>query len=367
MNVAVLGSGAGGGAAAFDFASHGHSVSLFDFDQFPTTIAAVCERGGIDATGDLVGFAPIVYSGHDIERAVHNAELVVAVGPAYSTRPFAEACRPHLRPGQTVIVCPGSCGGAIEFKQTAGLDVRDTSILVADTSTLPYAVRVTGPAKIHVYLKLKGGLLLATVPAADTMRVAEKVGDVYPAMRPAVNVLHTSLQNANPMIHPAISICSAAQIERTGGALLFYEEGCTPSVARLMEAVDRERVALGAALGLSVEPDPDVGFDQGYMADRTYYPGYMTAPGFKGIKAQPQLDHRYFNEDAGYGLVFMCDLGRQIGVPTPTMDAVLIIVSTLMGRDYVAEGKRTMKSLGLDGLSINELWALIGECRMPQQ
>jgi opine dehydrogenase len=359
MNVAVLGSGAGGCAAAFDFASHGHSVSLFDFDQFPTTIAAVCERGGIDATGDLGGFAPIVYSGDDIERALHSAELVAAVGPAYSTRPFAEACRPHLRPGQTVVVCPGSCGGAIEFKQAAGLDVRDTSILVADTSTLPYAVRVTGPAKIHVYLKLKGGLLLATVPAADTMRVLAEVGDVYPAMRPAVNVLHTSLQNANPMIHPAISMCSAAQIERTGGALLFYEEGCTRSVARIMEAVDRERVALGAALGLSVEPDPDVGFDQGYMAERTYYPGYMTAPGFKGIKAQPSLDHRYFNEDAGYGLVFMHRLGQQIGVDTPTMAAIIKLASILMDRDYLAEAPRTMESLGLAQYSAEELARLL--------
>ena len=359
MKVTVLGSGAGGCAVAFDFASHGHSVSLFDFDQFPTTIAAVAERGGIDATGELLGFAPIDYSGHDIERALDDAELVAAVGPAYSTKPFAEVCRPHLRAGQVVLVCPSSCGGAIEFKRTLGLDLRDTSIVVADTSTLPYAVRITAPAKIHVYLKLKGGLLLTTVPAADTMRVLAEVGDVYPAMRPAVNVLHTSLQNANPMIHPAISMCSAAQIERTGGDQLFYEEGATPGVARLMEAVDSERVALGAALGLSLGRDPDIGFDQGYMAEKTYYPGYMTAPGFRGIKAQPQLDHRYFNEDAGYGLVFLCDLGRQVGVPTPTMDAVLTIVSAMMGRAYVAEGKRTMKRLGLDGLSAADLVRLV--------
>ena len=359
LNVTVLGSGAGGCAVAFDFASHGHSVRLFDFDQFPATIAAVAERGGIDATGGLLGFAPISYSGHDIERALDDAVLVVAVGPAYSTKPFAEVCRPHLRAGQLVLVCPSSCGGAIEFKRALGLDMRDTSIPIADTSTLPYAVRITAPAEIHVYVKLKGGLLLATVPAADTMRVLAEVGDVYPAMRPAVNVLHTSLQNANPMIHPAISMCSAAQIERTGGDLLFYEEGCTPGVARLMEAVDSERVALGAALGLSIARDPDVGFDQGYMSEKTYYPGYMTAPGFRGIKAQPQLDHRYFNEDAGYGLVFMRDLGRQLGVPTPTMDAVLTIVSAMMGRAYVAEGKRTMKQLGLDGLSAAGLVGLV--------
>jgi len=57
--------------------------------------------------------------------------------------------------------------------------------------------------------------------------------------------------------------------------------------------------------------------------------------------------------------VFMRDLGRQLGVPTPTMDAVLTIVSAMMGRAYVAEGKRTMKQLGLDGLSAAGLVGLV--------
>ena len=359
MKVAVLGSGAGGCGVAHDFASHGHAVRLWDAEQFPETVAAVAERGGIDADGDLQGFAPVTYAGHDITRAIGDADLVLAVGPAYSTKPFAEACRPYLRAGQTVVVCPGSCGGAIEFKRAIGLDLRDPSILVAETSTLPYAVRITGPARIHVYLKLVAGLGLAALPASETENVLSAVADVYPAMGPALNVFETTLQNANPVIHPAITLCSAAQIERTGGDLFFYEDGCTPSVAHLVEAVDRERQALGTALGVTVLPDPDIGFAQGYMTQKTYYPGYMTAPGFRGIKAQSSLDHRYFNEDVGYGLVFMCDLGRRTGVPTPLMDAILTIASVLRGRDYAAEGRRTMKSLGLDGLSPAELVALV--------
>jgi opine dehydrogenase len=359
LKVAVLGSGAGGCGVAHDFASHGHAVRLWDAEQFPDTVAAVAERGGIDADGDLQGFAPVTYAGHDIARAIGDADLVLAVGPAYSTKPFAEACRPNLRAGQTVVVCPGSCGGAIEFKRAIGLDLRDPSILVAETSTLPYAVRITGPARIHVYLKLVAGLTLAALPASETENVLSAVADVYPAMGPALNVFETTLQNANPVIHPAITLCNAAQIERTGGDLFFYEDGCTPSVARLVEAVDRERQALGTAFGVKVPPDPDIGFAQGYMTQKTYYPGYMTAPGFRGIKAQSSLDHRYFNEDVGYGLVFLCDLGRRTGVPTPAMDAILTITSVLRGRDYAAEGRRTMKSLGLDGLSLAELVALV--------
>ncbi|WP_372679137.1 hypothetical protein, partial [Desulfosarcina sp.] len=187
MNIAVLGSGNGGCAVAFDCAAHGHQVRLFDFEQFTDSIKAVQNNGGIHCEGELEGFQTVAYSGHEIEKALDGADIIYAVGPAYSTRPFAEACRPHLRKGQIVIVNPSSCGGAIEFKNGAGLELRDEAILVAETSTLPYAVRLLQPGKIRIFNKLKGGLLLAAVPAKQTNFVLEQVRDVYPTMSAAKN------------------------------------------------------------------------------------------------------------------------------------------------------------------------------------
>jgi opine dehydrogenase len=143
MKITVLGAGAGGTAVAFDCASHGHEVRLFDFAQFPNNIAAIASQGGIKAEGDIAGFGDIAYSGHDIDDALRDAKLVYVVEPAYSTEPFGEAVAGKLRAGQTVIVTPGSCGGALAFKRAAGLDVADDSIRVAETSTLHYAVRLT--------------------------------------------------------------------------------------------------------------------------------------------------------------------------------------------------------------------------------
>ncbi|MEL7450269.1 MAG: opine dehydrogenase, partial [Pseudomonadota bacterium] len=62
MKIAVLGSGNGGCAVAFDCASHGHTVSLFDFDAFPKVVGEVRKAGGIHSTGELSGFAPVAYS-----------------------------------------------------------------------------------------------------------------------------------------------------------------------------------------------------------------------------------------------------------------------------------------------------------------
>jgi opine dehydrogenase len=357
MNITILGAGAGGLAAAFDCAVHGHSVRLFDFPQFPVNIEAVVGRGGIHAEGDISGFGPVAYAGHDIEIALEGADLIYVIGPALSTPLFAKACAGKLQPGQTVIVSPGSCGGALVFKRAAGLALEDDSIRVAETHTLQYAVRLLEPGRVHVFLKLKAGNLLAALPGRHTAEILRMIADVFPGMEPAHNVIQTSLQNANPVIHPAVSLTNAARIEGDED-FLFYEEGVSDSVGRIIEAVDRERIAIGERLGIAVLSDPEMGLRQGYMLENNYGSGYRNAPGFLGIPAQPQLDHRYINEDVGYGLVFMSGLAKQVGVETLTIDAIIQVTSVLMGRDYAAEALRTPESLGIANLSAEELCSL---------
>jgi len=354
MNITVLGAGAGGTSVAFDCADHGHQVSLFDFPRFSDNIAAIADQGGIHAGGDLSGFSTIAYAGHDIDRALENADLVYVVGPAFSTTPFGEAVAGKLTAGQTVIVTPGSCGGALAFKRAAGLAVEDDSICVAETHTLHYAVRLTEPGRIHVFLKLKAGNLLAALPGRETVNTLQLIADVYPTMEPAKNVIQTSLQNANPVIHPAVSLCNSARIEGAGD-FLFYEEGVTDSVGRIIESVDRERIAIGKKLGIDILSDPEIGMRQGYMLENNYGTGYRNAPGFHGITAQPQLEHRYINEDVGYGLVFMSRLAKQVDVETPTIDSIIQLASVLMNRDYEGEAKRTPESIGIGGLTAEQI------------
>ncbi len=358
MKITVLGAGAGGTAMAFDCASHGHEVRLFDFEAFPENIAVVASQEGIHADGDIEGFAEIASASHDVDEALEGAELIYVVGPAYSTEPFGKAVAGRLKEGQVVVVSPSSCGGALAFKKAADLAVDDDSIRVAETSTLHYAVRLTEPGRVRVFLKLKAGNLLAGLPAKHTDDILEMISDVYPSMEPAKSVMQTSLQNANPIIHPAVTLANAARIEGTGGDFLFYEEGVSDATGRLIEALDKERIAIGQAMGIEVLPDPEMGMRQGYMLADDYGEAYRKAPGFLGIGAQPSLDHRYLNEDVGYGLVFMSRLARQVGVDVPTMDAIIQLTSVLMAQDYAGEALRTPDSLGIGAYSAGELGKL---------
>jgi opine dehydrogenase len=358
MRVAVLGAGNGGLASAFDFAQHGHEVALYSEPAHGENVVAVERAGGITSSGDLEGFGPVRYAGHDAAEALAGAELVVLVGPAYSTEPLATAAKPHLTEGMAVLICPGSCAGAIAFKRTAGVDLDDQRYVVGETSTLPYAVRVTEPGIVHVFLKLTAGLYVAGLPRSGTDRLQELIKDIWPAAVTADSVFQTTLQNGNPVIHPAVTLLNAGLIERTGGGFLFYEEGVTEGVGRLIEAVDAERLAIARRLGVTILSEPALGVRQGYMREENYSTGYSTAPGFLGIGAQSELDHRYLTEDVGYSLVFLTDLAARLGVPTRVMDAVVEIASVVLARDFRGEGKRTMGTLGLNGMSPEQLAAL---------
>jgi opine dehydrogenase len=219
-------------------------------------------------------------------------------------------------------------------------------------------VRITGPALINVFLKLTTDVYLAGIPRSGTDRLYELVKDVWPAIEKAESVFETTLQNGNPVIHPAVTLLNAGLLERTGGDFLFYEEGVTEGVGRLIEAVDLERLAVSAALGVSVLSEPEIGIKQGYMTEHNYSTAYSTAPGFLGIKAQSELDHRYLTEDVGYSLVFLADLAARIGVPTPVIDSVIAITSVVLARDFRGEGVRTIATLGLQDLSREDLAAL---------
>ena len=254
---------------------------------------------------------------------------------------------------QIYILSPGSNGGALVTKKIFDKTDNAKKVVITETSTLPYASRNTEPGYVKVHLKVIGGLYLAAIPHNETARVLKLYQQVNPHTEAAKNLFQTMLQNGNPVIHPAVTLLNAALIERTHGDFLFYEEGVTPAVGRLMEAIDQERVKIGKKLGIKIIPDPELGVKQGYMAEASYYPGYSKAPGFKGIRAQSEINHRYLHEDAGYGLVFLLDLAKSIGVETPHINSLLDIASIVSQRDYRKEAVRTLEGIGYSIEEVN--------------
>ena len=86
----------------------------------------------------------------DIAEALDGVDVVFVVGPAYATEPFGRDTRGHLRPGMTVVVCPVRAS-AVWPSTRRGVGPPDESVVVGETSTLPYAARASMHASVRIF------------------------------------------------------------------------------------------------------------------------------------------------------------------------------------------------------------------------
>ncbi len=354
LKVAVLGAGHGGHAMAGHLALKGFPVRVFN--RFEEELIHLRERGGVTLEGAVEGFGGLELVSADAAEVVPWADVIMVVVPAFAHRWMAEACAPHLRDGQVVVLNPGRTGGALEFRSVLRERGVEAQVFVAEAQTLVYACRISGPARVRI-AGLKRRVPLAALPASDTPKVLEKVGALYPQFVPAANVLETGLSNIGAVFHPATVLLNANRIEARE-EFEFYR-GMTPTVARLLEAVDAERLAVARAFGLELDSAADwlLRAYEGVRGE-TLYERIQSNEAYRGIKAPKSLEVRYVLEDVPTGLVPFASLGELAGVPTPTCRALVDIFCALLGRDFWEEG-RTAEKLGLAGMSADEIMEFV--------
>jgi opine dehydrogenase len=358
--IAVLGAGNGGCAAAADLTERGFSVRLYSRTE--ATIAPLRARGGVEYEGVLgEGLAPLPVITTDAAAAMAGADLVILMVPTHAHESVAGIAGDHLKPDQLLLAAPGHTMLLIP-RVLRRLGIQRPRH--AETGTLPYICRMAAPGRVRI-TKASEHIVFGVFPAAETDAVTERMRHVFPAIKPAPNILHTVFPYTNAIHHPPATICNVGRMEATGGDYCHYYEGITPSVGRLIDALDRERVAVAAALGATVDPFVEHFYKAGYTtaaardAGLAYEAFHQSEPD-RWIRAPASLEHRFLHEDVPYGLVPLAELGRLAGVPTPTMDHVIQLASVATGRDYRASGL-TLVRMGLAGLSRPALHRLLME------
>ena len=358
MKLAVLGCGNGGKAVAADMTLAGHEVNLFEIPQFKENLEPIKQAGGIKLVGvGRTGFAKLNMITTDISEAIDGLEMIVVVVPAFAHKPLARICAPYLKDGQIIILAPGSTLGSLEFLQTLKKQGVNPQIKIADVHTLPYAARGAG-ADVRIILEIKK-LWLAAFPASDTREVLAKVKSLYPVIEAGKNILDVGLNNGNPIAHPSPALLNVGRVEYSKGEFYLYKEGITPHVADVIQRLDDERISLCRKMRYPAIPTIERLYLMGYgITKSSLYESYTTSPAFCGdypIKGPKSIMDRYYVEDTAYGLVTWSSLGKTLTVPTPTMDAVIHLISTLHQRDYRTQGERSLESFGLAGMTAKEL------------
>ncbi|MGD9526518.1 NAD/NADP octopine/nopaline dehydrogenase family protein [Pseudonocardia sp.] len=350
--VAVLGAGNGGLAAAADLTLRGHTVRLFS--RTPAPLDPVREAGGITLEGAAgSGLAVTELLTTDLAAAVSGADLVMLVVPATALAPYAALLAPHLTAGQPVFLNPGGTGGALALHAALRAEGFRGELRIAEVSTLTYACRTCGPAAVRIS-NVAPRLPFAAFPGRAAAQLHELVAPLYPAVRRCGSVLETGLANLNAVEHPPQILLNTGWVEHTRGDFYFYYEGTTPSVGRVIDAVDRERLALAAALGAPAVRFVDAFRDAGYTtpeaaATGSTYIAMQHSAANRWFRSPPSLDHRYVHEDVGHGLVPWTEWARLAGVPTPVMDGLVTLAGAATGRDYRRDGL-TAARMGLAGI-----------------
>lgn len=359
--ISVLGAGSGGITMAADLAIRGFRVNLWNrsLARIQPLIASPQVRLTSDHPGLPIGTGTLNRVTTDPAAAVAGSSLLMVVVPATGHASVAREIAPHLTDGQVLVLNPGRTGGALEFQHSLRLAGCSADVIVAEAQTLLYACRSDNPGQAKIF-GIKNSVPVAAIPAHKTPQVIRTLSTAFDSFVPGDNVIKTSLDNIGAVFHPAVTVLNCARIESTHGDFEFYIDGITPSVARTLERVDKERVSVGAAIGFNCMSAREWLYVAYGAAGSTLFDAIRANDGYYGIRAPHSLDTRYLSEDVPASLVPIASLGEEYGAPCPTIRSVIAIAEVITGEAYSQTG-RTAESMGIKGLSLLELRRLVLE------
>ncbi|MBI2217548.1 MAG: NAD/NADP octopine/nopaline dehydrogenase family protein [Candidatus Rokubacteria bacterium] len=357
MIVTVLGGGNGAYATAADLALGGHRVRLAR--RAENELGAVREAGGITLVAEeRQGLARLDRVTTKLDEALAGAELVVIAVPATAHADLARDLASRLTPEQIVLLTPGTLGAfamARDISRAGG----NLPLAFAETGTLPYLARKTGPAAVSAPVRA-ANLPVGVFPASRSGVVLPKIAELYPAARPCADALDVALTNVGSVIHPPLVLLNAGAID--AGRFDIHATGTTPSARRVIDALDTERVQARRGWGYAAP----------HYEMATYYDEARASEGLYGAGAKARLiasglwneivtfEHRYVTEDVAVGLALIESAARTVGVVTPAASGLLQVFGVLLARQ-LSGGGRALENLGLGDFSVREIRALLHE------
>jgi len=353
VRYAVIGAGNGGIAMAGFLALKGFEVNLYN--RTKERIEPLMRDPRIELTGWIEGTGMLSMVTDDIKEAIQDTEIIMVTVPATGHYHLAKMMAPYLKNRQIIVLNPGRTGGALEVYGALRRYGCDKEIIVAEAQTFIYACRATGPQSARIF-SVKKEVALAAIPSTYTHKVIRLLSGAYPQFVPAQDVMETSLNNFGAIFHPAPTLLNSSHIER-GQPFDYYLEGITPSVGRMLEKLDEERMKIARVVGVKAVSALQW-LEEAYGAKGdSIYQAIQNNPAYKGLTAPKGLDTRYIYEDVPYSLVPIASLAAEMGIETPVMNTIIQLANFMTGRNFWVEG-RNVEKLGVKGLSPMEIHQL---------
>lgn len=350
MKVAVLGAGNGGCAVAADMSLRNHEVTLI---KTSNSMHNENFQYLIENNGRIV----LHENGEEKETfisrvstdvsLISECDIVFIYIQTKFHEPLIERIVPYLKANQILLINPGYLSTAYTLKHKI-----DKDVIVVEAQSSFIDCRIFEPGHVKVGFRNVRNPL-GIFPNARKEEAIEKLEQLGFPFTYLSSVVEAALHNPNLIVHTVGAIMSIPRIEKTKGEYCMYHEVFTPSVWRILEQLDSEKMDVLEKLGFERLPYVEAckfrnSLDDDRDAKEVFF-WYAAMP--TRAKGPIVVDSRYIAEDVPQGLVMLEALGKQLGIPTPITTSLIELATAALGRDMREEG-RSPEKLGTENIAV---------------
>ncbi|MGI6777073.1 MAG: NAD/NADP octopine/nopaline dehydrogenase family protein [Acetivibrionales bacterium] len=344
MRISILGAGHAGTAVAADLSLRGHDVTLIKTSHamHDNNYNYILENGGRVCLIEegKTRLANIKHVTRDLSCLSESKVVIIYIQSNYHET-LIRRIRPYLRDGQILLLNPGYLSTAYVLKHCPDIDL---TIVEAQSSFIDCRIKEPGTVKV-IFRNVRNPL--SVYPSSHRKKCEAILNQLGFPFVYLSSVVEAALHNPNLIVHTVGAIMSIPRIEKTGGEYYMYREVFTPSVWRILEALDNEKMNIMEKLGCKRVSYVEACKYRNTLDDSRdakevfFWYAYLPDP----LKGPTKVDSRFISEDVPQGLVLLETLGLEYGVATPICTSLINIASAAVNRDLRLEG-RTVERLG---------------------
>lgn len=348
MKITILGAGNMGCANAADLTLKGHEITLVKTSNS-------MHNSTIQYLLDHNNTITLWQEGEERSASIHEittsldsiptADLIYITTQTNVHEALIQRIAPLLQDGQIILITPGYFSTAYFLKHCPG---KDLTIIEGESSTIDCRINEEGVVRVG-FRNVRNPV--GVYPTKNLPLVKDKLDSMQFNYTYLSSVIEAALHNPNLIVHTVGAIMSIPRIEKTKGEYCMYWEVWTPSVYRILEGLDNEKMNVLEHFGYERLNYFDAckfrnSLDE-TMDAKAVFEEYAASP--YRAKGPVVVDSRYISEDVPQGLVMLESISSQLNMPTPVCTALIEIASAALGRDLRAEG-RTLERLGMENI-----------------
>ena len=341
MKIGIVGAGAIAHGVVGLMQQEGHDVILWSPSSRKLSPTVELE-GAIQSKVKIA-------AANSAEELAQSSELIVFALPANGHKTTMDSISPHLTADHECIVSAHLSFGALYLQKL--LNKRSLELTISAWDTTPIVCKPLEPGRYNV-LKIRKSIGVFCTPDSGRNYESTKAGAAFPnRFIPKNSLLEITFGNLNPQVHMGMALCNMSRMEQ--GETWCQNKNVTPSVGRLIEALDQERVAVAQAYNVSTISIFDDHKAIG-LAGNSVFEDHQTLHEQSKVWGPKTSDTRYVLEDAPFGLYVVSKLGDLAGIPTPVHSSGIDLFSALYGRNFREENDI------IEHIDLNSLWSSAG-------